>query len=361
MYKYNLHDISIKEVDRQFIANYEIYMLSQCNMAKNGTVGRIKQLKHIITIALNKEYITRNPFKDHKLQWEKVDRGYLTQTELETLIDFKFEERRLEKARDIFIFCAFTGLAYTDAKHLTNSQIKISIEGSLWIKGKRIKTDTDYNIPLLNIPKMIIEKYKGKAKNDLVLPIFEHSYYNRLLKIIAQKCEINKNISAHLARHTFATLTLTKGVSIESVSKMLGHTDIKTTQIYAKVTNTKISNEMGAFAGNIKKMDYIMQLTAGKKEATLDDVVKSLKISTGNESDVIWENLSSKVWNCLSNIDKQIFTAKVNKIINKPKAIQDFYVSLMDYFISSVANINTDSFAEESESEFPCEEMKMII
>ncbi|MDR1348834.1 MAG: site-specific integrase, partial [Prevotellaceae bacterium] len=168
---------------------------------KNTVVTMMKKFRHIIEIALNKEWIYRNPFKEFKLQWQKVDRGYLTQSELEAMIDFRFEDGRQEQARDIFIFCAFTGLAYTDVKHLTNGHIQLSFDGKLWIRGKREKTGTEYNIPVLNIPKTILEKYRGKAKGDLALPVFDIAVYNILLKKIAQLCGIDKNMSSHMGRH----------------------------------------------------------------------------------------------------------------------------------------------------------------
>jgi site-specific recombinase XerD len=228
LYKYNLHDTPVREVNLQFLSDLEVYLLAK-GYSKNTVIAMMKKLRHIIEIALNKEWIYRNPFKEFKLQWQKVDRGDLTQSELEAMIEFRFEDERMEKARDIFIFCAFTGLAYTDVKHLTNGDIRPSFDGKLWIRGKRKKTDTEYNIPVLNIPKMILEKYRGKVEDGLALPVFDILNYNILLKKVAQSCGIEKNVSSHLARHTFATQTLTKGVSIESVSKMLGHSNISTT------------------------------------------------------------------------------------------------------------------------------------
>jgi hypothetical protein len=310
----------------------------------------MKKLRHIIEIALNREWIYRNPFKEFKLQWQKVDRGYLTQSELETMIDFRFEDERLEKARDIFIFCAFTGLAYTDVKHLTNGHIQPSFDGKLWIRGKRKKTGTEYNIPILNIPKMILEKYRGKTKGNLALPVFDIMIYNMLLKKVAQLCDIDKKVSSHLARHTFATLTLTKGVSIESVSKMLGHSNISTTQIYARVTDKKVGHEMGAFAGCVKKLDTRLQYMAGEDEVKMEDVLTSLKIPAGKASDVIWENLTAKVWNRLSNIEKQSFVSETESRENKPKTFRDFYVVLMDYFLDNMESNSDNSTFAENES-----------
>ena len=251
MYKYNRHDIPVKEVNKHFIVDFEIWLSTMFDFSRNYIVALLKNLHHIIELALHKEWIHRNPFKDYKLQWQKVDRGYLTQSEIEMLMNGRFENKRLEQACDIFIFCTFTGLAYVDVKHLAAGNIQSSVDGKLWIKGKRKKTNTDYNIPLLNIPKMILEKYKGKAQGDLVLPVMKRERYNYLLKEVGKLCGISKNMSSHLARHTFATLALTKGVSIESVSKMLGHTNISMTQIYARVTDKKIGDEMSMFADKL--------------------------------------------------------------------------------------------------------------
>jgi hypothetical protein len=310
----------------------------------------MKKFRHIIEIALNKEWIYRNPFKEFKLQWQKVDRGYLTQSELEAMIDFRFEDKRLERARDIFIFCAFTGLAYTDVKHLTNGHIQPSFDGKLWIRGKRRKTGSEYNIPLLNIPQMILEKYRGKEEDDLVMPVFDIANYNILLKKIAQLCGIDKKVSSHLARHTFATQALTKGVSIESLSRMLGHTNISTTQIYARVTDKKIGNEMSAFAGSVKKLDMKLQYMAGGEEVTVEGVLKSLKIPAGKVSDIIWKNLTAKVWNKLSTIERHAFVSEVESRESKPGTFCDFYVFMMDYFLENLEHNNDIPTFVEKES-----------
>jgi site-specific recombinase XerD len=256
LYKYNQQDIAINEVNKQFISDFETYLIVHHNYSSNTLVSILKKFRHIIEVALNKEWIHKNPFNGYKLQWQKTDRGYLTQSEIETLISYRFEDKyHLERTRDIFIFCVFTGLSYTDVKHLTYENIQSSVDEKLWIRGKRLKTDIEYNIPLLSIPKMIIEKYRGRANNNLVLPVCNIITYNDQLKEIAKLCGINKHITSHVARHTFATFALTKGVSIESVSKMLGHSNIKTTQIYAKITNKKIGNEMNLFAEKINEIE----------------------------------------------------------------------------------------------------------
>jgi len=350
LYKYNLNDIPVKEVNRQFIGDFETYLMTQNNYSKNYIVSMLKKLRHIIELALNREWIHHNPFKDFKLQWQKTDRGYLTQTEIETLMGAQFEDQRLEQARDIFVFCVFTGLAYTDVKHLSEENIQSSIDGKMWIKGKRRKTDTEYNIPLLNIPKTILDKYSGKSKHGAALPVFSILWYNNLLKEIAIQCNITKNITSHLARHTFATLTLTKGVSIESVSKMLGHTSIKTTQIYARITDRKIGNEMNVFAGSVKKLDVKFQ-AATVEEIKISDVFLSLKIRTGKASDNLWETLVDRIWCKMTNAERQSFMSGLKNKEDNPKTLRDFYIVLIDCFLenlnsqgdSEIASGNTDT------------------
>jgi len=248
---YHLSDISLKDINHKFICDFELFLLTTRGCAENTTAKYIQFFKHIIIIAIKNEYIYKNPFAEYSIQIKKVDRGYLTQGEVEILMNQKFETQRLEKMRDVFVFCCFTGLSYIDVKNLTEGNIRTSFDGNLWIMGKRGKTDVSYNVPLLDIPEKILDKYKGKLENRL-LPVINNQNCNTYMKEIGTLCGIKKNLTFHLSRHTFATLTLSKGVSIESVSKMLGHTNIQTTQIYARITDEKIGNDMALFAGKIK-------------------------------------------------------------------------------------------------------------
>ena len=342
-FKFNLKDIPVKEINKQFISDFETYLFSNHQFSKNYITTLLKTFRRILEVALNKEWIFKNPFKDIKLRWQKVDRGFLTQSEIETLMEFQSEDIKLERTRDIFIFCAFTGLAYSDVKLLTNDNIQSFTDGNLWITGKRKKTNTEYIIPLLHIPKMILEKYKGKTDGGFLLPVVHLVWYNRLLIRIGKLCGINKHISSHLARHSFATLTLNNGVSIESVSKMLGHTNIATTQIYARITDKKVGNEMTIFAGNVKKMDTTFQLTK-VEEIKIEDVLQSLKIRTGRISDKVWITLTAKVWDKMSNAERQSFVSKMESMENNMKTISDFYSVLMDYFLENLnVHNNTES------------------
>ena len=253
---YNVSDIPIREVDHKFICDFEAYLTVNYQPAHNTLTKYLKNLRHIIGIAIEKNYISKNPFTNFRMQYQNPDREFLTQEEIEELIAFQFDNERLEQARDVFIFCCFTGLSYSDVFYLTKENIQLSFGNKLWIKGRRQKTGTEYNIPLLNIPKMILEKYEKRQQDNQLLPVGHLQTYNSLLKKVAEVCKIDKQISSHLARHTFATtIALTKGVPIETVSKMLGHTSIKTTQIYAKVINSKISNDMDMLAEKLSGME----------------------------------------------------------------------------------------------------------
>lgn len=252
--RYNVTDISLKEINHTFICDFEVFLLTSRRCSANTTAKFMQFFKRIVIIARNNGWIHTNPFANYKIQIKSVDRGYLTQEEVEIIMNKKFETQRLEKVRDIFIFCCFTGLAYIDVKNLRKDDIQTSFDGGLWLIKNRGKTDIRYSVPLLEIPKMILEKYRGKSGNR-ALPVINNQNTNAYVKEIGTLCGINKNITFHMSRHTFATLTLSKGVSIESVSKMLGHTNIQTTQIYARITNEKISNDMAAFAGKVKDME----------------------------------------------------------------------------------------------------------
>ncbi len=252
--KYNLSDISFKEINHLFLTDFEVYLLTSCGCNPNTTAKFMQFFKRIVIIAKNNGWIKADPFANYKIRLKKVDRGYLTQEEVEAIMAKQFSTKRLEQVRDIFIFSCFCGLAYIDVKKLRKENIRTSFDGNLWIMGKREKTDVTFSIPLLDIPKNILEKYEGTLPDNRILPVPSNQKMNAYLKEIGDLCEINKEISFHLARHTFATLTLSKGVSIESVSKMLGHTNIRTTQIYARITDAKISHDMNAFAGKVKNM-----------------------------------------------------------------------------------------------------------
>ena len=187
-----------------------------------------------------------------------MNRGFLTDEEVLQIVNNELNIQRLELVRDIFIFSCFTGLAYIDVANLTPDNI-VMLGGKEWIMTKRQKTSVETNVLLLDIPKRIISKYSHQTYRDgKLFPILSNQKTNSYLKEIADICGIKKNLTFHLARHTFATMSLSKGVPIESVSKMLGHTNIRTTQIYARITNKKIEHDMEQFADKLGKFNTAM-------------------------------------------------------------------------------------------------------
>jgi integrase len=254
--KYNISDIDLREINYSFVCNFEIFLKSNYPCGHNAALKLLRHLRTIILIARNNGLINIDPFANYKFSLEKYDREYLTQQELETIMNKSFSIKRLEQVRDIFIFSCFSGLAYIDVENLCDKNIRNSFDGNLWIIGKRHKTDVSFTIPLLNVPKMILEKYKGNLPNGELLPVISNQKMNAYLKEITEICGIDKHLTFHCARHTFATtVTLAKGVSIESVSKMLGHSNIKTTQIYARINETKVGNEMAILKEKIKDIE----------------------------------------------------------------------------------------------------------
>lgn len=254
--EYNLEDISVKDVNHKFINGFEYYLKTERNCAHNTAIKYITNFKKIIRIAYANDWISKDPFYNWKARLKTVDREFLSKEEIETLVSKELSVKRLNQVKDIFVFSCFTGLAYADVKKLSQNDIVIGIDGDRWIKTKRTKTNTRSNIPLLNTAEVILEKYKEHpdvVQSQLLLPVLSNQKMNAYLKEIADLCGINKNLTFHLARHTFATtVTLTNGVPIESVSKMLGHKSLKTTQHYAKILDRKVSEDMQELKNKFK-------------------------------------------------------------------------------------------------------------
>jgi site-specific recombinase XerD len=247
-WKYKVSDIEINKIDHAFVTDYEFWLRSVRNCANNTAVKYIKNFSKIIKLCLANDWLDKNPFANYKSKVKEVERVYLSEEEIQNIINKDFKTERLSLVRDIFLFSCFTGLAYIDVKNLTKSHISIGIDGEKWIFTHRQKTETASKIPILPVTQMIIDKYADHPKSnneDKLLPILTNQKMNAYLKEIAGVCEIEKELTFHIARHTFATtVTLTNGVPIESVSKMLGHKNLKTTQHYAKVLDKKVSEDM---------------------------------------------------------------------------------------------------------------------
>ena len=247
-WKYNISDIDIKKIDYAFLNDFELFLRTEKSCNNNSAVKYIKNLGKIIRICLANGWMERDPFMNYHSKFNEVTRMFLNEKEIEALFAKDFKNERLSLVRDIFLFSCFTGLAYVDTKELTYHNINLGLDGSQWIYTKRQKTKTTSNIPLLGQAELIIKKYKSHPtclNRGRLLPILSNQKMNAYLKEIADLCGINKELTYHIARHTFATtITLSNGVSIESVSKMLGHRSIRTTQHYAKILDKKVSEDM---------------------------------------------------------------------------------------------------------------------
>lgn len=258
-YKYGRNDIMPKELTYIVIHDFDVYLKTVLQLKANSATKTLKFFKTVIIFAQKSGKMTHDPFMNFRFQAEKVDRGFLTDEEIQCMMKKTFDIPRLEQVRDIFIFSCFSGLAYIDMANLTEDNIVV-LDGKKWIIVNRHKTNVPSNILLLDIPLMIIDKYKGKDNSGRLLPIISNQKMNAYLKEIADVCGIKKRLTCHLARHTFATMTLSKGVPIETVSKMLGHTNIKTTQIYARITNKKIESDMMVLATKLDKFNEIVDV-----------------------------------------------------------------------------------------------------
>jgi site-specific recombinase XerD len=246
--QYAINDISIKQIDLAFITDFDFYLRNTKNCNNNSTIKYIRNFGKIVKQCYKNGWLERDPFLNYDGKVKEVERTYLTELEIEALVNKKFQIKRLELVKDLFLFSCFTGLAYIDVFNLTPANIIIGIDGEKWISTHRQKTESASKIPILPVTQMIIDKYENHPQNtneDKLLPILSNQKMNAYLKEIAAICEINKELTFHIARHTFATtVTLTNGVPIESVSKMLGHKNLRTTQHYAKVLDRKVSEDM---------------------------------------------------------------------------------------------------------------------
>lgn len=254
--KYGRKDIRPKELTHVMIHDFDIYLRTTGGLKSNSATKTLKFFKTIVIFAQKCGIMSHDPFVNHHFHLEYVDRGFLTDEEIQVIMKKEFPTQRLEQVRDVFIFSCFCGLAYIDVANLKEDNI-VELDEKKWIMTKRQKANIPSNILLLDIPLKIIDKYKGKTKGGKLLPILSNQKMNSYLKEIADVCGIKKTLTYHVARHTFATMTLSKGVPIESVSKMLGHTNIKTTQIYVRITNKKIEEDMTKLAEKLESFKII--------------------------------------------------------------------------------------------------------
>jgi site-specific recombinase XerD len=241
-------DVRLCDLDKMFIESYEAYLKSNKSLKQNSAAKDIKNLCRVINKAICYKWISNDPFKNFSCPYVNPPRSYLTEEEINALLKKEFTINRLARVRDLFIFQIYTGLSYIDMTEFTEENIEIGIDGKRWIVIHRKKTGIRSSIPILPRAQEVLDKYENDplcVSENKILPFYCNQRMNGYLKEIADICGIKKTLTTHLARHTFATtITLSHGVPIETVSKMLGHSDLKTTQIYSKVVDKKIADDM---------------------------------------------------------------------------------------------------------------------
>lgn len=263
--KYSVDDLYLSHLKYSFMVEYEFYIKTEVKIQQNTMAKYLKYVIRVVEFATNNEWIDRNIFQNYKCPVKEAKREYLTQAELDRIMNKEFTIERLIEVRDIFVFCCHTGYAYKDAANLTPGHIVTGINGKKWIYTSRLKTENVANVPLLDVTLEIIEKYQDHpacVKANKLLPMKSNQKLNSYLKEIADICEIKKPLTTHIARHTFATtVLLANGVSMEATSKMLGHSSIKTTQIYGKIVESRVGAEMDILSEKLasRKDDALRQ------------------------------------------------------------------------------------------------------
>ncbi|THV57057.1 site-specific integrase [Flagellimonas alvinocaridis] len=251
--EYGIEDIKLKKLNFRFISDFEQYLRkyrpsTRTRCTNNGAMKHMERLKKMSRLAVRMEWLSKDPFENYKLHFVKAQREHLTKRELGLIEETSFAKQGVERTKDVFLFCCYTGLSYIDVKALSPDHVMKGIDGNDWLFTTRMKTDERLKIPLLPQAKEIIKKYEGSSERkikNVLLPVFSNQKVNFYLKEISKACGIRKRVTFHTARHTFATtVTLSNGVPIETVSKMLGHTKLSTTQIYARVLEHKIGEDM---------------------------------------------------------------------------------------------------------------------
>ncbi len=253
--KRKVNDVRLKQLNYAFVTDFEHFLRNYRDskknllLANNGVMKHLERFKKMLNLAVKLEWMDKNPFNQFQLKYNKYDRQFLDEEELEKLESTDMGNERLERIRDCFVFSCYTGLSYVDVKELNRDNIVKGIDGNHWISTKREKTDKPVKVPLLPKAQEILEKYMQcpeMENKEGLLPISSNQKTNAYLKEIADSCDIVKNLTFHVARHTFATtVMLSNGVPIETVSKLLGHSKLSTTQIYARVVESKISEDIG--------------------------------------------------------------------------------------------------------------------
>lgn len=238
------------ELTPDFIKEYEIYLSTDVGLHNGSIWANCMWLKTIVAKAHYNGLTPRNPFAQYRVNQNIKDRIYLAEDEIKTVMTHEFADSKLAYIRDLFVFASFTALSFVDIKELTTDDI-VDVNGEKWILSKRHKTKVLFQVKLLDIPMQIIKRYEPFQENKFIF--INYWLICKSLKNMILECGITKDISFHTARHSFATLALSKGMPIESVSKILGHTNIVTTQKYAKVTTEKIDKDLTVFGNQLNQ------------------------------------------------------------------------------------------------------------
>ncbi|MBT1690497.1 site-specific integrase [Dawidia soli] len=253
--RYKKSDVAVKDLGYEFISDFEFFLKTSDKIAHNTCLQYVKILKKISHLCVLKKWVVSDPFQGFKCIGDEVEREILNQEQLQTLMQKTFPSKRLEEVRDVFLFSCFTGYAYADVRKLTPDDIGTGLDGERWIFTSRTKTKTKSNIMLLPVALQLIEKYRDHpvcVTRGTLFPVKSNQKYNDYLKEIAALCGFKLELTTHIARHTFATtVTLSNDVPIETVSSMLGHKSLRTTQIYAKVVQAKVSKDMKQLRGKL--------------------------------------------------------------------------------------------------------------
>lgn len=247
-FQYKRTDYPLESIKYKFLDAFDVYLKKEFNVHQNTAWNYHKHLRRVLNLAISMEHIQKNPYKKFKVGLKETHREFLKLEELSRIEEKEIQIERLAAVRDIFVFACYTGLSYSDISKLSKNHLSKGIDKKEWIIIDRTKTNSRCRIPVLPKAKEILMKYEDYPKNQfkgLLLPVLTNQKMNSYLKELGDICNINKSITMHMARHTFATsVTLGNGVPIETVSKILGHTSLKTTQIYAKILDHKISEDM---------------------------------------------------------------------------------------------------------------------
>ncbi len=248
--EHKTNNIYLKNISYQFVTGFDKFLRRQKEktgrkqLSNNGIMKHMERFKKLTNLSIKLGWMDKDPFRDYKMKFEKFDRAYLNQRELNYIEETRFSRETLETTKDIFLFACYTGLSYVDVKQLTRDNLITGVNGKDWIYCRREKSQTPMKIPLLAKAQNILQKYQD-PDSEFLLPVYSNQKTNSYLKEIATQCKIPKKLSFHVARHTFATtITLSNGVPIETVSKLLGHSKLSTTQIYARVVDQKIGEDM---------------------------------------------------------------------------------------------------------------------